>query len=100
MCTIIKSYPNPMTLRGQIRKYWGSVEATNHINDVTSMKDRLDVTFDLFAILSLLFSKGSDRIYVLGGIFVRGGPKFSVPPPGGGAKFSEAPPFANVQLEK
>ena len=33
-----------MTLRGQIRKYWGSVEATNHINDVTSMKDRLDVT--------------------------------------------------------
>ena len=34
-----------MTLRGQIRKYWGSVEATNHINDVTSMKDRLDVTF-------------------------------------------------------
>ena len=44
MCTIIKSYPNPMTLRGQIRKYWGSVEATNHINDVTSMKDRLDVT--------------------------------------------------------
>ena len=34
-----------MTLRGQTRKYWGSVEATNHINDVTSMKDRLDVTF-------------------------------------------------------
>ena len=33
-----------MTLRGQTRKYWGSVEATNHINDVTSMKDRLDVT--------------------------------------------------------
>ena len=55
-------------------------------------------------------NKGSDRIYVLGGIFVRGGPKFLVPPlaeaqkfrspPGGGAKFSEAPPFANVQLEK
>ena len=51
MCTIIKSYPNPMTLRGQIRKYWGSVEATNHINDVTSMKDRLDVT--LIAVLYL-----------------------------------------------
>ena len=40
-----------MTLRGQIRKYWGSVEATNHINDVTSMKDRLDVT--LIAVLYL-----------------------------------------------
>ena len=56
-------------------------------------------------------NKGSDRIYVQGGIFVRGGPKFLVPPPAGGAKFlvpplAEArnfrrlPPFANVQLEK
>ena len=43
-----------MTLRGQIRKYWGSVEATNHINDVTSMKDRLDVTYPLNTILSMV----------------------------------------------
>ena len=40
-----------MTLRGQTRKYWGSVEATNHINDVTSMKDRLDVTLGLMIFL-------------------------------------------------
>ena len=39
-----KILSKPYDPAGQIRKYWGSVEATNHINDVTSMKDRLDVT--------------------------------------------------------